>query len=156
MIEGTTYYANERGHVVTAAGYELADKIGPSHLLNKGGSKYIHTTVAGKEREIHRLICAARWGKPRKGQECHHLNGNKFDNGPDNLIWLYKPRHRIYDARLKELKALFGNGICTFERQDFIRFSRMSEKHFQSMLAKFHREDPAKIMEYELTHHMEC
>ena len=156
MIEGTTYYANELGHIETAAGYELADKIGPSHLLNKGGSKYIHTTVAGKEREIHRLICAARWGKPRKGQECHHLNGNKFDNRPDNLIWLAKPRHRIYDARLRDLKALLGNqGILIFSRQDFIRFACMSDKNFTPMLSKFHREDPSARMEYELTHHME-
>ena len=135
MIEGTTYYANERGHVETAAGYELADKIGPSHLLNKGGSKYIHTTIAGKEREIHRFICAARWGIPRKGQECHHLNGNKFDNRPDNLIWLSRSRHRHYDARLNALKALLGDqGVLIFSRQDFNRFARMSEANFQSIL----------------------
>ena len=156
MIEGTTYYANERGHVETAAGYELADKFSPNDRLHNGGSKYIHTTIAGKEREIHRFICAARWGIPRKGQECHHLNGNKFDNRPDNLIWLSRSRHRHYDARLKALKAKLGYlGVLIFSRQDFIRFARMSEPNFQSMLAKYHRVDPSKIMDYDLTHHME-
>ena len=155
MIEGTTYYANERGHIETAAGYELADKIGPSHLLNKGGSKYIHTTVAGKEREIHRLICAARWGKPRKGQECHHLNGNKFDNRPDNLIWLAKPRHRIYDARLNEAKQLLGDAVLLFDRKAFINWARLSDKAFHALLAKYHRVDPSARMEWECTH-LEC
>ena len=33
--------------------------------------------------------------------------------------------------------------------------ARMSEANFQSMLAEYQRGDPAKIMEYEMTHHME-
>ena len=150
MIEGKTYYANERGHVENAAGCELADQFSPSNRLGKGGSKHIHVKSAGKERDIHRLICAARWGKPRKGQECHHLNGNKFDNRPDNLIWLSRPRHRLYDARQKALKTLLGaQGVLIFSRQDFIRFARMSDAHFQSKLAEFRRTDPHDLAERE-------
>ena len=157
MIEGTTYYANERGHVVSVTGHELVDKFSPFERLNKGGSKQLHLSIAGKERKTHRLVCAARWGKPRKGQECHHLNGNKFDNRPDNLIWLSKSRHRLYDARLKSLKALLGDqGVLIFTRLDFIRFARMSEAHFNAMLSKLHRIDPSARMDYEMTHHMEC
>jgi len=155
MIDGATYYANERGHIETATGYELADKFSPNDRLHKGGSKHIHVTIAGKEREIHRFICAARWGIPRKGQECHHLNGNKFDNRPDNLIWLSKSRHRLYDARLNEAKQLLGDAVLLFDRKAFIHWARLSDKAFRALLAKYHREDPSARMEWECTHHME-
>ena len=143
MIDGATYYANERGHVENANGYELIDQFTPYDKAFRGGSIHLHVTIAGKERNIHRLVCAARWGIPRKGQECHHLNGNKFDNRPDNLIWLSKPRHRLYDARVKALKSLLGaQGVLIFSRRDFIRFARMSEANFKAMLSDYHRVDP--------------
>lgn len=158
MISGRIYFGNEEGFVVNPEGKRLVNRFSFRDRIRNNkisGKRYPHVNIAGKEYSAHHLICAAWWGKPRKGQQCHHLNGNILDIRPMNLIWLSKPRHRLYDARLKALKALFGNGICTFERKDFIRFARMSKANFQSMLARFHREDPDKIMEYELTHHME-
>ena len=144
MIDGATYYANERGHIVTAAGYELADKFSPAARLNKGGSKHIHVTIAGKEREIHRFICAARWGIPRKGQECHHLNGNKFDNRPDNLIWLDREEHRLFDTVQRALR-IAGRDLTQMSREEIIALTR-----------QYRLVNPADRMAYDFTHHMEC
>lgn len=156
MIDGKNYFSDDEGHILNARGYVIALKFSPYDALCKGGSKHLHLTIGGKEREAHRLICAARWGIPRKGQECHHLNGNKFDNRPNNLIWLSKSRHRHYDNRLKALKKLLTN-LSIYSRKDFIRWSRMSEANFQSMLANYSIDSRStdEIMEYELSHHME-
>ena len=159
MISGRMYFGNEEGFVVNTDGKQLVNRFSPRDSVHRGisGKKYPHVCIAGKERFTHLLICAAWWGKRRKGQQCHHLNGNIRDSRPSNLIWLSIPRHRLYDARLKALKALLGDqGVLIFSRQDFIRFARMSEANFQSMLAKFHRADPDEQIQYELTHHMEC
>jgi hypothetical protein len=85
---------------------------------------------------VSRLVCSAFHGEPKHGQQCHHLNGNIFDNRPDNLIWLFVSRHHHYDRRLKALKTLISN-VSIFSRRDFIRFARMSEVSFSAMLAKF-------------------
>ena len=154
LTEGTRCYADDDGNIVNENGTKRPPYFYPYDHLHRGGSKYPYTRFNNKPKEIHRLICAARWGLPRKGQECHHLNGDKFDNRPSNLIWLSKSRHRLYDARLKSLKTLFTN-VSIFSRRDFIRFANMSEASFQSMLAKYHRDPSFDQMEYDMTHHME-
>ena len=155
MIDGKSYFADDDGHILNAKDHVMVLKFSPRDAMHIGGSKHPHLSIAGKEKDAHRLICAARWGLPRKGQECHHLNGNKFDNRPMNLIWLSKARHQHYDNRLKALRKLFDN-LAVNERQDFIRWARMSEASFHAMLAGYTKGDPAAIMDYELTHHMEC
>ena len=156
LIDGNCFYADDQGRILDAN-----DKVKPQHFSeadrnHRGGSMYPYIRFGKYTKKAHNLICAARWGIPRKGQVCHHLNGNKFDNRPDNLIWLSKSRHYHYDARLKALKALVKN-VSIYSRRDFIRFARMSEPSFQSMLAGFHR-DPRttdEIMQSDMSHHME-
>jgi len=36
---------------------------------------------------IHRLVCEAWHGPRPEGMECRHLDGNPFNNTPDNLRW---------------------------------------------------------------------
>ena len=155
MIDGNHFYADDMGRIWDTNGREKPQHFNEAMRNHVGGSCYLFIRYGKFAKMAHKLICAARWGLPRKGQECHHLNGNKFDNRPMNLIWLSKARHRHYDNRLKALRKLFDN-FSINDRRDFIRWARMSEKSFQTMLAGYTKGDPAEQIEYEMTHHCEC
>lgn len=62
---------------------------------------------------------------------------------------------KVFEERMTALRQLFNN-LYFFNPEDFRRWLTMPQDAFHSMISHYHREDPAKIMEYELTHHMEC
>ena len=48
------------------------------------------------------ILIALTWIGPRpEGYECHHRNGDMYDNRASNLIWLSHDDHRRYDAALR-------------------------------------------------------
>lgn len=48
------------------------------------------------------LLVAIAWIGPRpEGYECHHRNGDMYDNSASNLVWLSHDDHRRYDAALR-------------------------------------------------------
>ena len=48
------------------------------------------------------LLIARTWiGSRPEGYECHHLNGDMFDNRASNLVWLSPDDHRRYEAALR-------------------------------------------------------
>ena len=48
------------------------------------------------------ILIALTWIGPRPdGYECHHRNGDIYDNRASNLIWLSRDDHRRYDAALR-------------------------------------------------------
>lgn len=48
------------------------------------------------------ILIALTWIGPRPdGYECHHRNGDMYDNRASNLIWLSRDDHRRYDAALR-------------------------------------------------------
>ena len=136
MISKRTYFGDDEGNVINRKGEALKPDFSPGKAAYTKGSVHPIVNIAGKKHNIHRLICAARWGLPRKGQECHHLNGNKFDNRPMNLIWLDHDRHMHYDRRMRAVRKVVGRGIMLFERKDFIRWAMMGERRFTKMLTK--------------------
>lgn len=40
-----------------------------------------------KLRHVHRLVASSFHGQCPSGMECSHINGDKLDNRPDNLVW---------------------------------------------------------------------
>jgi hypothetical protein len=57
------------------------------------------------------ILIALTWIGPRpEGYECHHRNGDMYDNRASNLIWLSHEAHRRFDAASKKGLVL--------ERQD--------------------------------------
>ena len=115
--------------------------------------------TAPKNTYLVHLLVASAWHGPHHYPdfECHHLNGITTDNRPENLIWLSPEDHRHYDARQKALRELLGN-LHIFERSDFDRWHAMPEPDFQAMLTGFLHDSRTtdEIMQYEMSHHMEC
>lgn len=103
MISGKTYFADEEGNIYNATGHRLSPDFSPaSQTKCYGGSPaYPKVTIAGKKRLIHVLVCAAFWGAPLPGQECHHFDGNKLNNRPTNLIFLSHDDHRNFDKAMR-------------------------------------------------------
>jgi hypothetical protein len=79
---------------------------------HKGGSCYPAVDIADKSRLFHILVCSAFWGIRKQGQVCHHLDGNKFNNRPSNLIWLSREDHPKFDQMVR------AGCILTHEQAD--------------------------------------
>jgi len=63
-------------------------------LKNKNGYKYCFDKC-GKQVFVHRRVIEKKLGRPiKKGCEVHHINKNKNDNRPNNLVELNKNQHR--------------------------------------------------------------
>lgn len=75
--------------------------------------------------------------------ECHHLNGVTLDNRVENVIWLSRKEHRLFDTVQRALR-MAGRDLTKMSREEIISITR-----------KYRLVDPAKRMEYEMTHHME-
>ena len=102
IIDGRTYYATSEGHILNAKGKQLVENFCPAKRNYKRGSCYPCIRIAGKDRRIHHLVCATFWGLPQPNQICHHLDGNKFNNRPDNLIWLSREDHPKFDRLTRQ------------------------------------------------------
>ena len=67
--------------------------------------KYLRMTSYGNI--LVHIAVAIAWIGPKPTDEngvpfeCHHLNGITKDNRVENLIWLSKAEHKIYDAQLR-------------------------------------------------------
>ncbi len=67
--------------------------------------KYLRMTSYGNI--LVHIAVAIAWIGPRPKDEngipfeCHHLNGITKDNRVENLIWLSRAQHKIYDAQLR-------------------------------------------------------
>ena len=102
LIDGKTYFADQNGNILNAKGRKRKPDFNQAMQHHKGGSCYPVVKIANKNRNIHILFCTTFWGFPQPGQQCHHLDGNKQNTRPDNLIWLSSKEHRRYDQLVKQ------------------------------------------------------
>ncbi|MGF7431066.1 HNH endonuclease signature motif containing protein [Thermoanaerobacterium thermosaccharolyticum] len=62
------------------------------HWISNG---YIFTKINGKDVPIHRLVASTVIGRPLKPTEIvHHIDGNKLNNQPQNLLIVTRSQHR--------------------------------------------------------------
>lgn len=61
----------------------------------QGRGKYLYVSIGlnrkiRKNKTLHSLICTTFNGPRLKGKECNHIDGNKYNNRPENLEWITK------------------------------------------------------------------
>jgi len=103
LIDGKTYFADEDGNIINQKGRKLKVQFSKRDATNprSHGGNYPHVKI-DKERAIHLLVCAAFWGVSLPDQVCHHLDGNKFNNRPSNLIWVARADHPRFDSLVRQ------------------------------------------------------
>ena len=103
MIGGRTYFADEEGNIINVRGRKLKPIFSQSWAISRPNmhGAYPRVNIAGRQPLIHKLVCAAFWGMPGPDQVCHHLDGNKFNNRPDNLIWVDRKDHPTWDRAMR-------------------------------------------------------
>ena len=99
---GKPLYCSADGRFFNHKGRELRPSVSRQHTWRShngiSGSHYPSMRQYGN---CHILI-ALTWIGPRpEGYECHHRNGDMYDNRASNLIWLSRDDHRRYDAALR-------------------------------------------------------
>lgn len=86
------YFISNKGRVKSLAGYE-AIILKPNHV---NGYERVDIVVDGirSSRLVSRLVASAFLKAPAAlDMQLHHIDGNKYNNNADNLIWLTPKEH---------------------------------------------------------------
>ena len=98
-IEGFNgYYAGENGGIYSYWTRGVGSRIDLDKVPTKlspcldGKGRYLHVCIKNKDgefetRNIAPIICRSFNGLPNEGEEVSHLDGNKLNNNPNNLLW---------------------------------------------------------------------
>ena len=121
---------------------EIKPNYTPGMANHKGGSCYPKMrNIAGKD--CHHLMWETWVGPRTKGMEIDHINGNMMDWSLSNLEEVTPEENR---KRAKILRVLRSIGREPRE---------MSREELLNIFKRYEFEDPAKRMEYEMSHHRE-
>lgn len=59
----------------------------PFELKQFRWGRYLGVSIAGRNRQVHRLVLFAFRGDAESNNVCRHLDGNPFNNCIENLAW---------------------------------------------------------------------
>ena len=160
------------GYFLKPDGQKAKDTFSPSQYTHRGGSAYPRLRECVNA--CHILMAYAFYGERptyinAKGQvkpyQAHHLNGDKFDYRPANILaWLHPDVHRIADDRQKALRTVVPNGdlhVFSYERLRYLQDPRtLSDEEFQKELEAiremgYQRYDAHELSERECGRHCE-
>lgn len=109
-IKGTNglYYVSNYGRVLSVN--KNSKRI--LHQSPKNDTLYLEITTSidgeGTNRQVHKLVAEHFLYKPKEANLIHHIDGNKWNNNADNLIWLtskeHAKAHKLLDIEQKATK----------------------------------------------------
>lgn len=67
-------------------------------LENEGAYQEFADPVTGRWVPTHRRVAEKKFGSLRRGFRVHHLDGNKLNNHPENLVEVHAKVHRRIHA----------------------------------------------------------
>lgn len=127
------YFAGEDGYIYSTKQMKILRKLVSSK--SNSGTGYYQVSIDGKSRLVHRLVYEAFKGKIEIGKVVSHLDGNKYNNKPENLTsetqkenlsrklihgtddrGFKNSRAKITEEQLKEIKTLLENKNLTHEK----------------------------------------
>ena len=78
------YLIHRDGYVVNRLARTMTTKI------DRYGYANVRLNRSGEQRwkKVHRLVCEAWRGPCPDGHECGHLDGDRLNNQPENLVWV--------------------------------------------------------------------
>lgn len=105
-IKGTKglYYISNYGRVLSINNYSMRIL---QQTPDRSGYLTITTSVDGATcgYRIHQLVADYFLFKPEKASVIHHLDGDKWNNSADNLVWLTTRQHGTAHTILNKMKG---------------------------------------------------
>lgn len=160
-------WAHPDGYFLKPNGQKAKDTFSPSQYTHKGGSCYPRLRECVNA--CHILMAYAFYGERptyvnAKGElkpyQSHHLNGDKFDYRPANILaWIHPDIHRIADRRQRALRELVPDlHAFPYERLRTLQDPRITtDEQFAFELEQlrpgFKIVDPLILNDLELTKH---
>jgi hypothetical protein len=127
IVGYSRYKAGEDGEI-----YSLCSGVARKLKKSKRTPKsYFHVNIKAdgtlrfKTRDIHPLICEAFFGPRPSGYDCSHVNGNRWDNRPENLCW----ESRASNFARKKVHGTHDQG-CNNSRAKLNREQIRQMKHY--------------------------
>lgn len=163
---GIVRWAHPDGYFLNAHGQKVAHTFSPSNQDKKRFNGYPTDRATGGK-SCHYLMALAFYGPKPQNCQCHHLNGDRLNYRPANLLcWLTRAEHSEADRRQRALKKVVPDGnlrLFTYERLRELQDPRtMSREQFETELAAladqhFTRDtlDFDARMDRDMSHHCE-
>ena len=161
ILENVDLYLSQGGHVYSLTKFGLrrlrVDMNKKSRYGLKScngvnnGQTYPYVTFRGRTYRIH-IYMALTWIGPRPhGHEIDHLNGNIDDWRLCNLQYVTCAENHRRAAILRRLRKAARD-----LHDPSLDPRNIAQKRLAKIFASLTAGDPMDIMEYEMTHHMEC
>ncbi len=135
------YYADKKGNIYsswTTRGIKIGKRKKLSPVTMSNGYLFLRLRIAPRiyySTGVHRLICLAFYGIPKKNFTASHLDGNRKNNKLENLIWetlsdnhkrkiehgtddrgYHNSRAKINKETLYKIRALLREGNYTHKK----------------------------------------
>ena len=111
--DDTHYLVGNRGTIINLS---LGHLLQPDDVASSG---YIVLYINGQSVYLHRLV-AYTWLKNLKNKtDLHHINRNKLDDRPSNLVWVTKDQHAKCHNLLKAIDRATDKSSRAAARKDY-------------------------------------